>query len=240
MKIRINKFLAQNNIASRRKADILIAAKRISINGRVAVLGDVVDEAIDIVELDKKPINAKPIKENFEYLLLNKPKEVLSTVTDDRGRKTTKELVNAKNRLYPIGRLDYDSTGLILLTNDGDLSYKMTHPKFHVPKTYIVTTREVVKEFQLAKLREGGIPIENKTTSRAQVKKLGPREFEMTIYEGIKRQIRMSCRFVDLHVIELKRVSIGKFHLGDLPLGESRKLTTAELSYVKELKASYN
>ncbi len=142
--------------------------------------------------------------------------------------------------MYPIGRLDYDSTGLILLTNDGDLSYKMTHPKFHVPKTYIVTTREVVKEFQLAKLREGGIPIENKTTSRAQVKKLGPREFEMTIYEGIKRQIRMSCRFVDLHVIELKRVSIGKFHLGDLPLGESRKLTTAELSYVKELKASYN
>lgn len=237
MKIRINKFLAQNNIASRRKADILIGAKRISINGRVAVLGDVVDEEHDVVELDRKPINAKPIKENYEYFLLNKPKEVLSTVTDDRGRKTTKELVNSKNRLYPIGRLDFDSTGLILLTNDGDLSYKMTHPKFHVPKTYIVTTREVVKEFQLAKLRAGGIPIEDKTTSRAQIEKLGPREFKMTIYEGIKRQIRMSCRYVDLHVVELRRVSIGNLHLGDLAIGETRQLTKQELAYVKELKS---
>ncbi len=237
MKTRINKFLAQNNIASRRKADILISAKRININGKVAVLGDVVDDTVDTVELDKKPINTKPIKENYEYLLLNKPKEVLSTVTDDRGRKTTKELVKSKNRLYPIGRLDYDSTGLILLTNDGDLSYKMTHPKFHVPKTYIVTTREVVKEMQLAKLREGGIPIDDKVTSRAQIEKTGPREFKMTIYEGIKRQIRMSCRYVDLHVTELKRVSIGKLHLGDLALGASRTLTKQELTYIKELKS---
>lgn len=237
MKIRINKFLAQNNIASRRKSDVLIAAKRITINGNIAVLGDLVDDISDVVKIDGKTINTTPIKENYEYFLLNKPKEVLSTVTDDRGRKTTKELVNSKNRLYPIGRLDYDSTGLILLTNDGDLSYKMTHPKFHVPKTYIVTTREVVKEVQLAKLRAGGIPIDDKVTSRSQIEKTGPREFKMTIYEGIKRQIRMSCRYVDLHVIELKRVSIGKLHLGDLALGASRTLTKQELAYIKELKS---
>lgn len=239
MSIRINKYLTLNNIASRRKADDLIMEGRVFINGKLAELGDHVGIGVDEVKVDNKVIGENTttadLKE-FEYYLLNKPKGVLSSVSDDRGRKTVTSLINSSSLLFPIGRLDLMSTGLILLTNDGDLAYKMTHPKFHIAKKYLVKTREIIQKDQLKKVAEGGIEIEDKVTSKTEINILNAREFEITLYEGIKRQIRMSCRAVGLHVKALERISIGELELQGLLWGEYRTPTNDELQYIYWLK----
>lgn len=234
-KIRINKYLAQHNIASRRKVDDLITQGRVTINNKKATLGDQINDSLDIVHVDNKEVKKSTSVGNFEYYALNKPEGVLSTTSDERGRPTVVDFTKSSNRLYPVGRLDFDSKGLILLTNDGDFAYKLTHPKFHIPKTYHVQTKEALQTGQLGRIKKGGIPIDGKLTSRTDVKKVRNHEFEITLYEGIKRQIRESCKFVGLTVLELKRISIGTLLLGDLKEGEIRKLTQDEIKYLKGL-----
>lgn len=237
MHVRINKFLAMNNIASRRKVDEMIDKGRIQINGNLAQKGDVVDAASDEIKIDGKVVYGKNEKEvKFEYILLYKPEQVLSAVSDIRKRTTVTDLVETESRVYPVGRLDYLSEGLILLTNDGELAFKMTHPKHHVPKTYIVETVETFEKEQLETIRKGGIPIEGKYTSQTQIQILGSNLFQITLFEGIKRQIRVSCEYVGLTVKKLKRISIGEIMLGDLHPGESKTASKNDMEYINYIK----
>lgn len=235
MKIRINKFIAQHTQASRRKADELIKSGRVKINGSIPNAGDFVDTASDKVTLDSKVLASKEI--GFEYVLYNKPAGVLSSVRDDRGRDTVVSKINSKTKLVPAGRLDYMSSGLIILTNDGDFVYKLTHPRYHLPRKYIVRVAEKIKPGQLNTIKEGGITIEDKVTSPTEIKLINDSNFEITLYEGIKRQIRMSCRAVGLTVESLKRTSIGEFSLAGLKYGEFRHATAQELTEIQKIKS---
>lgn len=235
METRINKFIAQNTQYSRRKADELISNGFVTINNDYANPGDMVDATTDIVRIDGKTLKSSS-KEEFVYFLLNKPVNVLSTVADARGRTTVVNFIDTDARIFPVGRLDYQSSGLILLTNDGDLAFKMTHPKFHIPKKYIVHVEENIKEPQLESIRQGGIPIENKNTSKTDIRKISTRQFEITLYQGIKRQIRLSCEHVGLTVKSLKRFAIGDLMLGDLEEGESRPLNKEEQAFIQSIK----
>lgn len=237
MEIRINKFLAMNNVASRRKADEMVERGRVKINGNPAQKGDSVNPQKDNVFVDGKRIERKTEEEiKYEYIKLYKPVQVLSSVGDMRKRTTVTDLIETNTRVYPVGRLDYMSEGLILLTNDGELAFKMTHPKHHVPKTYIVETEETFEKEQLEVIKKGGIPIEDKFTAQTQIEILGSNLFQITLFEGIKRQIRLSCAFVGLEVKRLKRVSIGELALGDLQPGESKTISKSEHEYINYVK----
>lgn len=237
MKVRINKFLSQNNVASRRKIDYYIDQKRIYVNGKPAKKGDLVDEK-DTILLDGTELNIKETnEEDCEYILMYKPTQVLSAVSDMRKRTTVTELIESQKHLYPVGRLDFMSEGLIILTNDGEFAFKMTHPKFHVPKKYYVETEENIELEQVVILEKGGIPIEDKITSGTQIEILDPNKFNITLFEGIKRQIRVSCQFVGLTVTKLKRLSMGELKLGDLKPGEFRKVSETEMEYIKYIKS---
>ncbi len=248
-------------IASRRKVDDLIEEGRVMINNQIARLGDQVDPQKDAVEVDGKKIGER--KQKFVYVALNKPQGYVSTTAVFKGEKSVLELINphysssersesrsldkkfstrSNNnfpRLYPVGRLDKDSTGLILLTNDGQLTQKITHPKYHLPKTYEVTVLGNVTDDQLEKLRRG-IELEEGITQTAEVNIISkslPRHstFKMTLYEGKKRQIRRMAAYLHLHIIDLKRISIGPVKLGNLSLGKFRNLTKEEISKLSEL-----
>ncbi len=235
MGIRINKFIAQNTQYSRRKADELISNGLVTINCKYADPGDMIDDTIDVVRIEGKVLKNNA-QEEFVYFLLNKPINVLSTVADARGRTTVVNFIDTNARVFPVGRLDYQSSGLILLTNDGDLAFKMTHPKFHIPKKYIVHVEENINESQLDAIRQGGISIENKNTKKADIRKISARQFDITLYQGIKRQIRLSCAHVGLTVKSLKRYAIGELLLGDLEEGESRQLNKEELEFILSIK----
>lgn len=235
MKLRINKFVSQSTGLARRKVDELVLAGRVTVNGIVAKHGDLVDSTLDIVTVDGTQVKSS-LNKTFDYFLLNKPVKVLSSVSDDRGRLTVGDLLAPNKGIFPVGRLDYMSSGLILLTNDGDLAFKMTHPKFHIAKRYLVTVKENIEKGQLNPIRNGGIPIEDKLTSKTELTLLDNHTFEITLYEGIKRQIRLSCRYVGLTVVLLKRLTIGELQLDDLPEGKFRVLTSSELTYINSLK----
>lgn len=229
--MRINKYLASIGIASRRKVDELIEEERVKINGKTANLGDQVDPQKDIVEVDGEKVGEK---EKLVYIVINKPQGYTSTAAHIKGEKSVLELVNSNVRLYPVGRLDRDSTGLILLTNDGELALKLTHPKFHVPKTYEVKVLGNVTKTQLEMI-EKGIKLEEGTTkpSKVQIKTQSlPHHsiLEITLFEGKKRQIRRMLSTLHLHVLELKRISVGPVKLGNLQVGKYRNLTQEELS----------
>jgi len=235
--MRINKYLAQIGITSRRKVDELIKEGRVKINDHVAKLGDQVEPEKDQISVSGMEVVNRG--EQKVYIALNKPAGYTSTAATFKGEKNVLELVKSKTRLYPVGRLDKDSTGLILLTNDGELAQKITHPKFHIPKTYEVLVLGNVSETQLAMLRKG-ITLEDGKTAPADVRvirKSLPNHtlVEITLYQGKKRQIRRMAAVLHLHVLDLKRIAIGSIKLEDLGIGKYRKLTEKELNLLATL-----
>lgn len=229
-KVRLQKFMADNGIASRRKSEELIIKGSVKVNGRVAQLGDKIDPKRDTVHVSgRKVVNVR----KKIYILLHKPRGFVTTMSDEMGRKCVAELVkDVGARVYPVGRLDRDSEGLLFLTNDGEFANAMMHPSRHVPKTYRVTVRPDITEEQITELSTG-IVIDGRKTAEAQVqvitKEPGRVVLQMTIYEGRNREIRKMCEAVGLEVARLKRTAIGSIKLGMLPQGQYRNLTEDEV-----------
>lgn len=237
MKQRLQKILSEIGIASRRKAEGLILEGRVTVNGKVATLGMKADPLKDYIKVDGKLI-AGPEKEIKKvYLIFNKPRGVVTTLHDPEGRPTVKDfLKGVKYRVFPVGRLDYDSEGLLLLTNDGDFAHAILHPSKKIPKTYIVKVKGVLDEEEIDKLRKG-IRLEDGITAPAKIRKIRKTEnnswLEITIHEGRKRQIRRMLERIGHPVLKLKRTGINGLSLGDLKSGELRPLTPAELKLIK-------
>ena len=229
--IRLQKFFTDSGTLSRRAAEAEIVAGRVRVNGKIAQLGDKVDPACDLVEYNGKPIKPRMDKPH-RYILLNKPRGYVTTLQDERGRKTVAELVtDAGGRLYPVGRLDMDSEGLLLLTDDGEFANRLTHPRHEIPKIYHVRVSPVPTKEQLLRL-SSPMQIDGYRLQPVKVRRLAPDVLEMTLYEGRNRQIRKMCDAVGLRVCDLKRMAIGKLRLGDVPLGKWRALTPAEVAYL--------
>ncbi len=234
--MRINKFLALSGVASRRASDEMIKDGLVKINGKICSPGDEVDIGSDTVLVNGKIINTV---KKFDYYIMNKPKGYVCTVKDDKGRKTVMDLLppNIK-RLFPVGRLDYDTEGLLILTNDGDLTFKLTHPKNEVPKTYLVRTEKPVNDEALAKLRSG-VYIDGVKTKKCNVRLLETSKtgskLHITISEGRNRQIRKMFEAVNNSVDFLKRVKIGDLTLSGLDRGEVRQLSPREVDYLMNL-----
>ncbi len=233
--MRLNKYIAQAGVASRRKADELTANGNVKVNGiTVKEMGYDVKEG-DVVEVNGRRIDS--VVQKPTYIMLNKPLGYVTTSKDDKGRLTVQDLVaDVDARLFPIGRLDYNTSGMLLLTNDGDLAYKLTHPKHHIYKTYRARVAGVLSREKVAKL-ERGVDIGGFVTSKAKVNvlKQGERSaiVEIQIYEGKNRQVRKMFAAVGNRVQELERVAIGDLYLGRLMVGHYRKLTQQEIEYLK-------
>lgn len=231
MKERLHKYLARCGIASRREAEKMISHGRVQVNGKtVTTLGTTVDPHQDIVKVDGKTIKEpeKPV-----YIMLNKPKGYVTTASDDRGRPTVLDLVkNVPVRVFPVGRLDMDTEGLLLLTNDGDLAYQLTHPKFEVKKTYHALVKGRPSREALNKLRHG-IMLDGKVTAPAKVRVINYHQSDtllvITIHEGRNRQVRRMLDKIGHPVIHLKRVKFANLALGNLGLGKTRYLTKEEI-----------
>jgi 23S rRNA pseudouridine2605 synthase len=227
--VRLAKFLAHAGVASRRKAEEIIAKGVVTVGGEV-----VVDPARDVGEGDDVRVNGSPVgTEAREVWAVNKPAGVVSTAREPGDRTAVVELVRTEARLYPVGRLDADSTGLLLLTNDGDLANRLTHPRYEVPKTYRVQVREQISDRDLERLRRG-VELEDGPTGSAKVKRLGGREIEITLREGRNRQVRRMLEAVGNRVVALRRVSFGPLKLGDLPEGKARRLSGAEIGELRK------
>lgn len=228
--VRLQKFLAESGVASRRKSEELIEQGRVKVNGKVAVIGDKIDPKKDSVTVNgKKIIKTK----TFTYIVLHKPRGFITTMSDEMDRKCVAELIkDVPGRVYPVGRLDRDSEGLLLFTNDGAFANAMTHPTKHVPKTYRVTVRPSISEEQITALTQGVI-IDDRKTAPAEVRVITKEEgrvvLEIVLYEGRNRQIRKMCEEVGLEVARLKRTAIGSIKLGMLKQGSWRNLTEDEV-----------
>ncbi len=236
-KIRLQKYMADCGIASRRKSEELIASGKVKVNGKVASIGDKVDPKKDKVSVEGQAVHAET---EFRYIMLNKPRGFITTMSDERGRKCVAELVSDVGvRVFPVGRLDKDSEGLLLLTNDGEFANNLTHPSKHVPKTYRVTVRPAINEEILNHLMTG-IMIDGKTTLPAQVKVLTQEPdrvvLEIVICEGRNRQIRKMCEAEGLTVARLKRTAVGPVKLGMLKQGAWRDLTPQELKSLRNAR----
>ncbi len=233
--MRINKFLAESGVCSRRGADKLIEEGVVKINGSICSLGDEVEPGDNVV-VNGRLVN---VVKKYDYYIMNKPKGYVCTVKDDKGRKTVMDLL-PKNieRLFPVGRLDYDSEGLLLFTNDGELTFKLTHPKNEVPKTYLVRTEKPVTEDSLSKLRSG-VYIDGVKTNKCKIRLIESTKnyskLHITITEGKNRQVRKMFESVGNCVDFLKRIKIGDLTLTGLDRGEVRKLTPAEIDYLRNL-----
>lgn len=229
-KVRLQKYMAENGIASRRKSEELIAAGKVRVNGKIAAIGDKVDPKHDKVTVSGKRV--VKVKKNV-YIMLHKPRGFITTMHDEMDRKCVAELIaDIPERVYPVGRLDRESEGLLLLTNDGEFANALTHPSKHVPKTYRVTVRPDVTKEQLAAF-ESGVEIDGRPTLPAEVRVLDKQEgrvvLEIVIYEGRNRQIRKMCEALGLEVARLKRTKIGSLKLGMLKQGEYRYLSDDEI-----------
>lgn len=238
-KIRLQKYMAESGIASRRKSEELIAAGKVKVNGKVASIGDKVDPDKDKVEVAGQKVQKEA---ELKYIMLNKPRGFITTMSDEMNRKCVAELISdIPVRVYPVGRLDKDSEGLLLLTNDGEFANNMTHPSRHVPKTYRVTVRPAINEDILNNLMTG-IMIDGKMTLPADVRVLSQEPnrvvLEIVICEGRNRQIRKMCEDQGLTVARLKRIAIGPVKLGMLKQGEWRELTPQELKSLKQANKS--
>ena len=228
--IRLQKYLSECGVASRRKAEDLIAAGKVKVNGKPASIGDKIDPGRDTVVVAGKKI--KKSKKNT-YIMLHKPRGFITTLSDEMGRKCVAQLVeDVGTRVYPVGRLDRDSEGLLLLTDDGEFANALTHPTHHVPKTYRVTIRPTITEEQITALTTG-IEIDGRMTMPSEVRVLEKKEgrvvIEIIIYEGRNRQIRKMCDALGLEVARLKRTQIGSVKLGMLKQGDWRNLTDEEV-----------
>ena len=228
--VRLQKFLAESGVASRRKSEELIVQGKVKVNGRVAMIGDKIDPKKDSVTVNgKKIVKTKA----FTYVVLHKPRGFITTMSDEKDRKCVAELIkDVDGRVYPVGRLDKDSEGMLLFTNDGAFANAMTHPTKHVPKTYRVTVRPSISEEQITALTQGVI-IEDRKTAPAEVRVITKEEgrvvLEIILYEGRNRQIRKMCEEVGLEVARLKRTAIGSIKLGMLKQGAWRHLTEDEV-----------
>lgn len=238
--IRLNKYIAQCGVSSRRGADDLVFAGRVDVNGTVAESPGVkVDPTQDQVRVDGKPISLPGSGKNIT-LILHKPIETVTTAKDPQGRKTVLDLLPnevQKMRPFPVGRLDYYSEGLLLLTTDGDLCYRLTHPKYHLPKVYRVTIRGSVPEHIIKKMRSG-ITLEGGDELApikidAEKPMAGAQVLEMTLIQGVNRQIRRMCDQFDLTILRLRRVKQGPVSLGKLKPGQWRELSAKELAEMK-------
>ncbi|WP_151734440.1 pseudouridine synthase ['Paenibacillus yunnanensis' Narsing Rao et al. 2020] len=234
---RLQKVLAQAGIASRRKCEELILAGKVEVNGEtVTELGTKVDPEQDIIKVSGKPIRS----ENKIYLMFNKPKGVITSASDPKGRKVVTDYLKGINeRVYPIGRLDYDTEGLLLLTNDGEFANLLTHPKHHVPKTYLATVKGVPHGTSLDKLK-AGIKLEDGMTAPAEVEykdvDVDGKEsvISITIHEGRNRQVRRMFEAINHPVTRLKRISFGDILLQNLKRGSFRHLTKDEINHLRQ------
>ena len=230
MEERLQKILSRYGVASRRKAEELITARRVRVNGNTAQLGDSADDAQDVIEVDGVRLKRPP---EHLYLMLNKPRGYVTTVSDEQGRKTVMDLLTGiQTRVYPVGRLDRDSEGLLLLTNDGALTQRLLHPSHEVSKEYCVTVSGPVEHAaeRLGRIRDvAGLPI--RPAEVRQLSRQGNRaELSITIHEGRNRQIRRMCAQCELEVLRLQRVREHCLELGTLPLGQWRYLTAEEIA----------
>lgn len=229
-KVRLQKYLADCGVASRRKSEELIEQGVVRINGQVASIGDKISPKKDTVTVrGKKIIKQK----NYTYIMLHKPRGFITTMSDERERKCVAELIkDVPGRVYPVGRLDRESEGMLLCTNDGEFANAMTHPTRHVPKTYRVTVRPTITEEQVTALTTGVI-IDDRKTAPAEVRIVTREEervvLEIILYEGRNRQIRKMCEEVGLEVARLKRTAVGSIKLGMLKQGDWRNLTEDEV-----------
>lgn len=235
--MRIHKVLSDNGILSRRKAEQLIEEGRITVNGHRAELGQDINPARDIIHIDGERVVIEKRAKKL-YIMLNKPRGYVTTLSDELGRRCVAELVSeVPARVYPIGRLDKDSEGLLLLTNDGDFANLIMHPSHHISKTYRVTVRPDITEEQLVALSTGVTLDDEVTTLPAQVqvedKEPGRVVLRLTIFEGKNRQIRRMCEALGLEVARLRRVSVGPVKLGMLQPGKWRELTPAEVGALR-------
>lgn len=225
--MRLSKYLASRGVASRRACEQLVRGGRVSIDGAT-----VTDPAHSVEEDDEVAVDGSPVRQPTDRVVyaVNKPAGVVSTARDPQGRPTVVQLLDSPTRLYPVGRLDIDTTGLILLTNDGRLAHRLTHPRFEVPKTYRAIVRHgPVREAALRALRVG-IELEDGPTAPARVRRVGADTLEITIHEGRKRQVRRMCEAIGHPVTALERVSIGDLGLGRLKPGAHRRLSDDEVA----------
>ncbi len=234
--IRLQKMMASSGVASRRKCEQYILDGRVVVNGQIVTeLGTKVDENKDVIEVDGKEIK---VSKKYVYYILHKPERIVSSAKDEKGRQTVVDLVPSDERLYPVGRLDFMSSGLILLTNDGDLTYKLTHPKHDIEKTYEVVISPTINSEKINKLRQG-VVIDDRKTRRCKVHLLKQtkdnQKFNIILKEGRNRQIRKMIEAVGSNVIKLKRVSVGDITLKGLDYGKYRKLTKWEVDYLKRI-----
>ncbi len=225
--VRLGKFLSTAGVASRRAAEQVVRAGRVTVNGET-----VIDPARDVTEADTVTVDGAPLTAAVDRVVyaLNKPAGVVSTASDPQGRPTVVSLIRTAHRLYPVGRLDIDTTGLILLTNDGDLAHRLTHPSFEVPRTYRARVeRPPVRDTTLRQLRRG-IVLEDGLTAPARVRRTAPDMLEITIHEGRNRQVKRMCEAVGHPVRRLERIAFGPLTLNNLASGTHRRLTPAEVA----------
>ena len=235
MEVRVQKYFTDCGVLSRRAAEKEIEAGHVTVNGTLAALGDKIDPARDTVTWNGKRV--LPRTEEKHYILLNKPRGFVTTASDEKGRRTVTDLTRAVGvRLYPVGRLDMDSDGLLLMTNDGDLTYRLTHPKHEIAKLYHVTVRGKVSEAALTRLGEPFL-LDGYQTAPVRVQLLQADDtcsvLSFLLHEGRNRQIRRMCEEVGLSITRLSRVAIGSIKVGNLKEGTYRPLTAAEIQYLK-------
>ncbi len=233
--MRLNKFLARAGIASRRKCDDLIRAGFVKVNGQVVdQVGVVIDEEKDRVTVKDRPVN---LKKKFTYIVLNKPKGVVTTARDQFRRKTVLDLIAIPERIFPIGRLDYNTTGVLLLTDDGDLAHRLLHPNYKVLKVYRVLLNRVIRPIDLHRLRNG-IELDGRPTQPCKIIELrivdNGSYLEVELTEGRNRQIRRMFEELKYRVLELERISFAGITAKGLQQGEWRYLTKDEVSHLKE------
>lgn len=235
---KLHKVLARAGLGSRRACEDLIRAGRVQINGRRAKVEDRADATRDHITVDRKPIPRRPPP---VYVMLHKPKGYITSLHDPEGRRTVNELVRVKQRLFPVGRLDCESTGLLLMTNDGELAQRLLHPRYHVPRVYIVRVRGDVPPIVLGRLRHG-VDLDDGRTLPARVEMLERTHnttlLRVILQEGRRRQIRRMCDAVRHPVIDLHRISMGPLRLGDLEQGRWRHLKPDEVTALQQAPAS--
>ena len=238
--IRLQKYLANAGVASRRAAEKMIAEGRVSVNDEIIrEMGVQIDEDYDVVKVDGEAVKNT---EKKYYIMLNKPVGFVTTVSDDKGRPTVMDLVSdISARIYPVGRLDYDTEGLLLLTNDGDLTFKITHPKHDIAKTYVAEVTGNITMDTILQLRRG-VMVDGVKTSPAEVEVVGATQYgtkvEITIHEGRNRQVRKMFEALGCIVKKLKRTKEAGLTLGHLPSGTWRKLSESEVNMLKKIEAA--